>query len=137
MTAEGGVQYSKIAEIKGPLVVVDDVVYLLLQCHGLTANIITFPASSKKLLSCKRSACTKAAMWSPTRHLGHKKFHPPSSCPTCIHSYPASGFQFRVYHLSSGAGISIQSVGFFDRSALIHSLCKCNKPGQFGANNRQ
>ena len=25
MTAEGGVQYSKIAEIKGPLVVVDDV----------------------------------------------------------------------------------------------------------------
>ena len=85
----------------------------------------------------QRRACTKAAMWSPTRHLGHKKFHPPSSFPTCIHSYPASGFQFRVYHLSSGAGISIQSVGFFDRSALIHSLCKCNKPGQFGANNRQ
>ncbi len=25
MTLEGGVQYSKIAEIKGPLVVVDDV----------------------------------------------------------------------------------------------------------------
>ena len=25
LTAEGGVQYSKIAEIKGPLVVVDDV----------------------------------------------------------------------------------------------------------------
>ena len=25
MTAEGGVQYSKIAEIKGPLVIVDDV----------------------------------------------------------------------------------------------------------------
>ena len=25
MTTEGGVQYSKIAEIKGPLVVVDDV----------------------------------------------------------------------------------------------------------------
>ena len=42
MTAKGGVQYSKIAEIKGPLVVVDDVENAAYKINGETTYAIQF-----------------------------------------------------------------------------------------------